>query len=138
MVIVVRHLDRRQVMAVERADTPGSWQLPQGGIHAGEEPQQAAWRELAEETGLGPDHVGVVAEFPEWLVSEYPDEIRGRFAQRRGQAHRWFLFDARSEDPPVRLDASELRDWRWVEPRWLIDNVVTFRQPSYAQVLGTL
>jgi hypothetical protein len=29
------------VLAFERADIPGAWQLPQGGLEAGEEPLQA-------------------------------------------------------------------------------------------------
>ena len=36
------------VLAFERADAPGSWQLPQGGIEVGEEPEDAVWRELKE------------------------------------------------------------------------------------------
>jgi len=31
-----------------------SWQFPQGGINAAESPQQAMYRELHEEIGLGP------------------------------------------------------------------------------------
>ena len=50
VVAVVRRSDG-QVMAFERADAPGAWQLPQGGIESGETPEQAAWRELREETG---------------------------------------------------------------------------------------
>ena len=39
----------------ERIDTPGAWQMPQGGIDEGEDPLAAAFRELEEETGLPGD-----------------------------------------------------------------------------------
>ena len=51
IVAVVRRGDGR-IMAFERVDSPGQWQLPQGGLERGETPEQAAWRELGEETGL--------------------------------------------------------------------------------------
>ena len=44
VVIVVRHPNGREVLAFEREDIRGSWQLPQGGMHRGEEPLAAAWR----------------------------------------------------------------------------------------------
>lgn len=34
-----------RVWAGERIDTPGAWQMPQGGIDKGEEPLKAALRE---------------------------------------------------------------------------------------------
>ena len=40
------------VLAIERADIAGAWQLPQGGLDASEEPLRAAYREIAEETGI--------------------------------------------------------------------------------------
>ena len=36
----------------ERTETPGRWTLPGGGLNHGEDPEAAALRELAEETGL--------------------------------------------------------------------------------------
>ncbi len=35
----------------EREDTPGAWQMPQGGIDDGEDPRAAALPELAEDIG---------------------------------------------------------------------------------------
>ena len=53
------------VFSGERADYPGAWQMPQGGIDNGEDPRDAALRELEEETGLAPDAVTVEAEHPD-------------------------------------------------------------------------
>lgn len=41
-----------RVLAFERADTPGAWQLPQGGLEDGEDPLTAVLREIEEEVGL--------------------------------------------------------------------------------------
>ena len=49
-----------RVFVAERTDTPGAWQMPQGGIDAGEDPAAAARRELAEETGI--DRATILAE----------------------------------------------------------------------------
>ena len=42
-----------RVFAGQRLDNPEpAWQMPQGGIDAGETPLEAAYRELEEETGI--------------------------------------------------------------------------------------
>ena len=141
VVIVVRHPNLREVMAFERADAAGSWQLPQGGLERGEQPIEAAWRELKEETGLGEAEVVARVEFPEWVAYEWPDDVQrdhGRDGKRRGQIHKWFLFDALGADIAPTPDGSEFVAWRWVDPAWLIDNVVEMRRPAYERVLGTL
>ena len=43
VIIVVRRADG-SVLAFERRDVPGQWQLPQGGIEQGETITLAAWR----------------------------------------------------------------------------------------------
>jgi putative (di)nucleoside polyphosphate hydrolase len=123
------------VLAFERADAPGSWQLPQGGIEQGEEAIDAVWREVKEETGLGPADVAVVSEHPEWIAYEWPTEIR---AGRRGigQVQRWFTFRAVDDDVVPQPDGSEFTAWRWVDRRWLVDHVVPFRATAYRKVLG--
>ena len=133
VVIVVRRADG-DVLAFERADVAGSWQLPQGGLDTGESPLEAAWRELSEETGLGADEVRLVGEHPVWTVYELPSESQR--PDRIGQAHRWFFFEVLDDAVEPTPDGHEFVDWRWIAPSALIDTVVDFRRPSYRQVLG--
>lgn len=135
VVLVVRRADGH-VLAFERADLTGEWQLPQGGIETGETPEQAAWRELAEETGLGKRQVTLVEQGADWTVYEWPVSMRS--SQRIGQAHRWFFFDVVSDDVVPEPDGREFSAWQWVTVDDLIDRVVEFRKRPYRQVLGAL
>ncbi len=125
---------RGRVLAFQRSDRPGQWQLPQGGIDVGETPVDGAWRELEEETGLGPEHVRLVAEYPDWTVYEWPDEAKRE--HRLGQVQRWFFFEMFDDAVEPQPDGDEFDDWQWVEIPWLIDQVVEFRRDSYRRVLG--
>jgi putative (di)nucleoside polyphosphate hydrolase len=124
------------ILAFERGDAPGSWQLPQGGIEQGEEALDAVWREVKEETGLGPADLALVGEHAEWVAYEWPPEVR---AGRRGigQVQRWFTFRALDDAVAPHPDGSEFTAWRWVERRWLIDHIVPFRTAAYRKVLDT-
>ncbi|MFK7916795.1 MAG: NUDIX domain-containing protein [Ilumatobacter sp.] len=122
-----------RVMAFERSDLPGQWQLPQGGIDDDESPLQAGWRELEEETGLSEHDVALVGEFSEWTAYEYPNGARK--GGRLGQVQRWFTFQVRDDGVEPEPDGVEFRDWKWVDRSWLVDNAVDFRQPSYRRVL---
>ena len=123
-----------EVLAFQRSDRTGQWQLPQGGIDDGENPVEGAWRELQEETGLTAEQVRLVEEYPDWTVYEWPDGVKR--GNRLGQAQRWFFFDAIDDDVVPIPDGDEFDDWKWVEIPWLVDQVVAFRQASYRRVLG--
>ena len=65
------------VFAARRVDdSKGTWQMPQGGIDAGEEPREAALRELEEETGIRPGSVRFVAEMSDWLCYDFPTSVQ--------------------------------------------------------------
>ncbi len=134
VIALVRRADG-QVMAFERVDKPGEWQLPQGGLERGEQPVDALWRELGEETGLGPADVELVGEPSEWLVAEWPADVVGT-GGRLGQIHRWFELRPRDDDIVPHPDGREFRAWKWVDPAWLVANVVEFKRPAYRRVLG--
>ena len=80
------------VFAGRRVDTPGdAWQLPQGGIEAGEAPRAAGLRELAEE--IGTDSARIIDELPNWLTYDLPEDLAARIwgGRYRGQAQIWLL-----------------------------------------------
>jgi putative (di)nucleoside polyphosphate hydrolase len=124
------------VLAFERVDAPGSWQLPQGGIEVGEAPIDTVWRELKEETGLTASDVTLVAEHPDWVPYEWPADVA---AGRKGigQVQRWFTFRIDDDTTEPSPDGSEFTAWRWVDRAWLVERVVGFRQPAYRRVLVT-
>ena len=118
------------------------WQMPQGGIDAGEDPLEAAIRELYEETNVR--SVSRIAEAPEWLSYDLPEDARGRFKGRyRGQTQKWFLFRFLGEDSEIDIERpagghhpAEFRDWRWANWEALPDLVVPFKRPVYEKVVA--
>jgi len=123
-----------------RIDNPAdAWQMPQGGIDEGEDPWKGALRELEEETGIRPDLVEKIAEHPERLRYDLPDEWRERLwrGQWKGQMQYWFLarFLGADSDINLQTDHPEFRDWKWVEPRQLPNLIVPFKRDLYCRLL---
>ena len=127
----------RQVFVGQRLDTPEAWQMPQGGIDAGETVHGAALREMREE--IGTDRAELLAESKVWHCYDLPAPLakrlwRGRY---RGQAQRWLAFRFTGEDADIKLDLPhpEFRAWRWVRPDELPRLIVPFKREVYVSVV---
>lgn len=116
------------------------WQMPQGGVDKGEDLEAAAYRELAEETGINANLAQLIARTREEVLYDLPDELMGRLwgGKWRGQRQHWFLARFSGEDTDVRLDAhdpAEFSEWRWADPETLPDLIVPFKKRVYRSVL---
>lgn len=126
-----------------RGDAEGRgtwWQMPQGGIDAGEDPEAAARRELFEETQIR--SVALIGEHPDWVHYDLPAALIGKAwgGRYRGQKQKWFAFRFTGDDseisilPPPGHDA-EFMAWRWAPVDELMALVVPFKREVYRQVL---
>jgi putative (di)nucleoside polyphosphate hydrolase len=130
--------ERGEVFVGNRADMAGdNWQMPQGGVDAGESPRVAALRELEEEVGTR--KAEIVAESADWYRYDLPESVSRRIwgGRYRGQAQRWFAMRFTGTDADVRLDRhkAEFSEWRWVSIRCLEGLIVPFKREVYREVI---
>ena len=137
--IVLQHPDGR-VFAGQRVDQTDAWQMPQGGVDKGEDPGDAALRELFEETNVTADKAELIAETADWLPYELPDTLIPRLwgGKYRGQTQKWFLFRFLGRDADIDIAAGdqEFSAGQWMEIDALMAQIVPFKRPVYSAVFA--
>jgi putative (di)nucleoside polyphosphate hydrolase len=132
----------RRIDGPEHVDLTHAWQMPQGGIDAGEEPWPAALRELHEETNIS--SVERLGEIDEWLSYDIPADLIGQAwnGRYRGQTQKWFAVrftGAESEIDiahPGGTHQAEFSAWRWEPLQNVPDLVVPFKRSVYERVVA--
>lgn len=132
----------RRVFVGKRIDTRESdwWQMPQGGVDKGEDLDEAAYRELAEETGVTRDLVRLRARTHEPVRYDLPDELIGTLwgGKYRGQEQYWYLLDFLGVDADIHLEAHdppEFCEWQWIDPLDLPRLIIPFKREVYQAIL---
>lgn len=125
----------------ESDGTPQLWQMPQGGIDRGEDPELAARRELFEETGVS--SIEPLDRTDDWLRYDLPDHLigiglRGKY---RGQEQLWFAYRFVGHETEIRIapppdgHGQEFDAWKWREMTSLPALVVPFKRDLYERVV---
>ena len=127
------------VFAGRRIDSRAeAWQMPQGGIDAGESPLQACMREMREE--IGTNTAELVSQHDDWLYYDIPLPLADRLWQGRykGQKQKWMALRFTGDDSDINIatEEPEFCEWKWLSPHDLVDLAVPFKRDVYQNVLA--
>jgi putative (di)nucleoside polyphosphate hydrolase len=131
---------QKHIFTAQRLDFPSNaWQMPQGGIENGETLEEAAFRELNEETSLTAINVKILTLSKNWIKYDLPDNLvpllwDGKF---RGQKQKWFLLEFTGDDEEININTQnpEFSDWRWSNKGDLLEYIVPFKLKTYEQIV---
>jgi len=126
------------IFAGERIDTPGAWQMPQGGIDEDEDVEDTLYRELYEETGIRSAELFRLAIEP--MRYDLPPDLQQRLwgGKYRGQEQIWAAMAFTGEEAEVNLHAhepAEFAQWKWMKAHQLMQLIVPFKRPLYQLIL---
>ena len=135
--VVLMNADGK-VFVAQRIDTDEpAWQMPQGGIDKGEDPLQAALRELEEETGTS--KADIIAETDDWLRYDLPPDLQTKVwkGKYRGQEQKWYLMRFTGSDTDINIETEhpEFSEWKWADFQTLPDSIVGFKKELYVQIV---
>ena len=135
--------DQGQLLWARRVGGHDAWQFPQGGISAGESPEQALYRELHEEVGLSHDAVELLGATKGWLRYRLPRRFirEGQKPLCIGQKQKWFLLRLLETDAAVQLhlnDKPEFDHWQWVSYWYPLNQVISFNREVYRRAMKEL
>ena len=126
-----------KVFVAKRIDNPKNfWQMPQGGVNAGEDFLTAAHRELEEETSI--KSVKLISELEGFITYNLPDRLLGVIwkGKYKGQTQKWFLMRYLGDDSEINIQTKkpEFLDWKWVDLKEITKIVVDFKLHVYQEV----
>ncbi len=128
-----------KVFVGERIDTPGAWQLPQGGIDPGEDVELAALREMKEE--IGTDKAEIICVADSKICYDLPDKIANKIWDGKycGQEQTWVALRFTGQDQDISLnnfEPPEFSAWQWVSLEKIPELIVPFKRDTYKQVVA--
>ena len=110
-VLVVVYSADAQVLMLRRHEPPTFWQSVTGSLEWGEEPEQAARRELIEETGL---EAAALEDCHDSHLFEIYKIWRHRYAEGVTENREHVFRLAVPDACPVTLDALEHAEYKWL------------------------
>ena len=129
-----------QIFVGKRIDNNSdAWQMPQGGIEAGEDEDLAMFRELKEETGIV-QNLEIIHKSTNYFYYNLPYRLQKKFwgGKFLGQRQRWYLLRYLGEDDKININIEEpeFSDWKWVGKDQITEVIVSFKKELYTEILA--
>ncbi|MFT5704036.1 MAG: putative (di)nucleoside polyphosphate hydrolase [Rickettsiales bacterium] len=129
---------KKEIFVGKRIDNHSdAWQMPQGGLDAGEHEDDAMFRELAEETGI--KDVQVLTKSSGYFYYNLPYKLQKKFwgGKFLGQKQRWYLVEFLGSDESINVatEIPEFSNWKWVSRDQITQVIVPFKRDLYEQVV---
>jgi putative (di)nucleoside polyphosphate hydrolase len=122
------------------------WQMPQGGVDSLEDEKillDGMYLELYEEIGLKKEHVEIIkiSETVKYNFSEETIKDKNKFKGFIGQEQKWVYLKFLEQDSHINLindQHPEFCEWKWVEAKFLIDNIIEMKKEVYKVILSNI
>ena len=123
-----------KILIASRNDMSDTWQFPQGGIDKDETPEKALFRELKEE--IGTNNIEIIAEYPELISYDFPENIAKKMAPFDGQIQKYYLVRLK-DDKEINLNTEipEFSHYKFVKYHDIFNYVTFFKRSVYQNVL---
>lgn len=131
---------KKEIFVGKRIDNHSdSWQMPQGGLDAGETEDEAMFRELREETGITDSCIKVLYKSQGYHYYNLPYKLQKKFwgGKYLGQKQRWYLaeFVGDENSISVQTEKPEFSEWKWISRGNIVDAIVAFKRGLYEEVV---
>ena len=131
--------EEKKVFVGKRIDIKSeAWQMPQGGINKDEKIENAAYRELYEETGI--KKAKIILRSKKWFQYNIPLPLKKKLWKGKylGQKQKWYVMKFKGnerQDINLNISKAEFCDWKWINLNELESLIVSFKKEMYKKIL---
>ena len=127
------------ILACERRNIRGAWQVPQGGIDEGESAEEAVLREVREETGIDSKFLKIVAKSSK-VSYLFPRAVswksnKGKFD---GQEQVYFRIKIADSGWKLAEETEEFVSFEWITRKEMVERIVPFKKDCYIKAFKEL
>ena len=134
--IMVINKDKNIFVGKRIDNNSNAWQMPQGGLDAGEDEDTAMFRELKEETGIS--DIEIISKSKKYLYYNLPYRLQKKFwgGKYLGQKQKWYLVRYLGDDSAINIntESAEFSEWKWIPKEELVKVIVSFKRKLYVDV----
>ncbi len=137
--IMIINKDRKIFVGKRIDNNSDAWQMPQGGLDAGEHEDAAMIRELREETGIKSENIKLIKKSDTYHYYNLPYKLQKKFwgGKYLGQKQKWYLVEFLGDEAAINIKTEdpEFSEWKWAEKSEVVESIVSFKREMYEEVL---